>query len=192
MANPAILARRGRASWLAAVALTVALSTGCATTDWQVFKGGPPPPGVPCQIVATWQNRVMFTPDPTKNGAQTPGLAGRLYLFGPEISFPMTGDGGLVVDLYDETKGQPVIQEQWRFDPGTLKRLLKQDQIGWGYTLFLPWSGYRAEITKVRLRLRYEPPHGTPLFTENALTLGELNGVVRVTSSATGLSGPRK
>jgi hypothetical protein len=184
MTNPATLLRRA-SGWLAA--LLVALSAGCVGTEWHLGQtDGVPPPGVPCQIATTWQSRVMFTPDPTKNGSPTAGLAGRLYLFGPEISFPMTGDGSLVVDLYDETKGQPVIQEQWRFDAQTLKRLLKKDMIGWGYTVFLPWSGYKAEITKVRLKVRYEAPKRAPLFTENVITLADGNGVVRVSSTATG------
>jgi hypothetical protein len=182
MTFPAALAASMRAKgWVAA--LVLALSAGCASLPWQTWQMD----GVPCQIATTWQSRVMFTPDPTKNGAQTPGLAGRLYLFGPEISYPMTGDGALVIDLYDETKGQAVMLERWQFDAETLKRLLKKDMIGWGYTLFLPWGQYTPDITKIRLKARYEPPKRAPLFTENVVTLDEKNGVVHVSSSATPL-----
>src|SRR5262249_541613 len=59
-----------------------------------------------------------------------------------------------------------------------------------GYTLFLPWSRYSPDITKVRLKVRYQPPNGAPLFTENAVTLGEDNGVVRRNTSTIGPSQP--
>src|SRR5262245_8887238 len=177
----------GRGGLLAAVALA-ALAAGCVLLD-RADDGKPPPPGVPCQVVTTWQNCVRFAPDPCHNGAPTPGLAGRLYLFGPKIGHPMTGDGSLVVDLYDETKeGQSVVLEQWRLDPKSLEMLLRKDMIGWGYTLFLPWGQYRPDITRVRMRARYEPPKGAPIFCESAVTLAEENGVI--TPRSTPLSAP--
>jgi hypothetical protein len=105
-----------------------------------------------------------------------------VYLFGPEIGFPVVGDGALVVDLYDET-GTPerpaVLREEWRLDPVTLKRLLRRDTIGWGYTLFLPWGSYRPEVTRVRLKVRYQPAEGAPLFAEGSpIDLSSTNGVM--------------
>ena len=106
----------------------------------------------------------------------TPGIAGRVYLFGPVPDFPLAGDGSIVVDLFDDTprNGQPssVHLEEWRFDPVTLQRLLKQDMVGWGYTLFLPWGTHRPEARSVHLTLRYEPPQGTPVYAPSGpLTL---------------------
>ena len=81
----------------------------------------PMPHGAVCQIVATWNHQVVFAPDPTHNGAPTPGLAGRLYLFGQEVSFPLVEEGSLIVDLFDDTKsadtkpavdGQPIPLEE--------------------------------------------------------------------------------
>src|SRR2546430_4724237 len=100
----------------------------------------PMPHGAVCQIVATWNHQVVFAPDPTHNGAPTPGLTGRLYLFGQEVSFPLVEEGSLIVDLFDDTKsadtkpavdGQPIPLEEWRLDPATLKRLAKKDMIGY-------------------------------------------------------------
>src|SRR5208337_2466794 len=110
-----------------------------------------------------------------------PGLAGRLYLFGPNIDYPLAGDGRLTVDLFNdepEAGKEPKLLEQWRIDKDTLKRLLKKDTIGWGYTLFLPWGTYKPEITHVHLRLRYDPAHGTPIFhqTEGFMLISESTG----------------
>lgn len=152
-------------------------SAGCVTLGTLVPSMHAPPTPV-CQVVATWTNEVAWTPDPTHNGKPLPGFAGRLYLFGPEIDFPLTVDGTVVVDLLDDTKqdaeGQPVLVERWHIDPVTLKRLKRRDAIGWGYTLFLPWSTYRPEVNHVQLKLRFEPAAGgTPLYaTGSALTLG--------------------
>jgi hypothetical protein len=158
---------------------------GCVSPGPVAKKESEPPKGVPCQVVATWNHQVTFTADPAHNGVLAPGLSGRLYLFGRQVSFPMTSDGSLVVELYDETPptvvatggpppqprvgpdGQPLPLEVWRFDKDTLKRLLQRDVIGWGYTLFLPWGTYRPDIGQVRLKVRYEPPVGTALYSES-------------------------
>src|SRR5262245_42339836 len=155
----------------AAGLLVLTLATGCTTTAPFLAAVDAPPAGPVYQVVATWKNEVQYAPDPTHGGAMTPGLAGRLYLFGPQIDFPLEGDGSVVVDLYNESPGvaggQPVMLEEWRLDHDTLQRLLRKDVIGWGYTLFLPWGTCRPDVTQVRLRLRYDPAHGSPLYTES-------------------------
>lgn len=129
------------------------------------------PHGAVCQAVATWNHQVVFAPDPAHGGAEGPGLVGRLYLFGPEISYPLIDDGSVVVDLFDGTKpageGPPIPLEEWRIDPTTLKRLAKRDMIGWGYTLFLPWGTYKPEISQVHLKVRYITAKGNPFFAES-------------------------
>jgi hypothetical protein len=161
----------GRGGRLArAAVLALLLTAGCTALDpFVAVGGGGPPGGAVYQVVATWKNEVVFAPDPTHAGAPTPGLAGRLYLFGPQIDFPLQGDGNVVVDLYDETSGKPVLLEEWRFDRDTLQKLLREDMIGWGYTLFLPWGTYKADIKQVRLKLCYQAPGGSPLYAENAI-----------------------
>ena len=142
-----------------------------AANERRLRAGAPPPPGAPSQIVATWRPDVYYAADPAHGGVERPTLFGRVYLFGPELGFPMTGDGKLVVDLYEGAvpHGATGTQlEEWRFDPATLKGLLKRDMIGWGYTIPLPWSTYRADVTTVVLKARYEPTKGAPLFAEGA------------------------
>jgi hypothetical protein len=152
-----------------ACVLAAALAAGCVSTGSFLHSGGCTPA---CQAVATWSNQVAFAADPTRGGVPAPGVAGRLYLFGPTIDFPQVGDGGALIDLYDESAvaqgGQAVHLERWNIDPDTLKRLLKRDAIGWGYTLFLPWGTYKPEITQVRLKVCYTPAKGTPLYAEGS------------------------
>jgi hypothetical protein len=41
--------------------------------------------------------------------------------------------------------------------------------VGNGYTLFLPWSTYKREITNVRMTVRYDSKQGgTPLYSPSA------------------------
>jgi hypothetical protein len=170
-----------RKASLWAIALLVPfLATGCVITEDSLNSShDPPPSGKPCQIVAYWQNSIAFASDPANGGAQTPGLAGRLYLFGPELGHPMTGDGALFVEMFDETEGKSIKREQWEIDPQTLHRLVHRDFIGWGYTLFLPSGEYKPEMSKLRIRTCYKPAEGTPLYTESVVTMASGNGVVR-------------
>jgi hypothetical protein len=146
--------------------------TGCVGTGSFLNSGNEKPTGNVCQVLVTWNPEVVFAPDPAHGGTPAPGIAGRLYLFGPEINYPLTGDGCVVVDLYDDTPSAggkaPVLLEEWRIDKDTLKRLERRDAVGWGYTLFLPWGTYRPEITQVQLRLRYETGQGAPLYAESS------------------------
>lgn len=123
-----------------------------------------PADGAVHQVHATWDNRVHFTEDPLRNGQQQPGLAGRLYFFGPEIGHPLRGTGEVTVDLYDATHKEKKMLERWTFDNDNLQRLLKKDTIGWGYTVFLPWGTYKPEVKRVQIQVRFAPEKGSPLF----------------------------
>jgi hypothetical protein len=169
-----LVARAARAAPPAALALLGLFALAGCVDPSLLVKPCAAPHASACQMVATWYPEVLTTPDPAHGGLPVCGLAGRVWLFGPEVGAPVVGDGSVVVDLYDETPGPrpkdatPVPLEEWRFDRDTLKRLQKQDAVGWGYTLFLPWSTYRPEITHVRLMLRYAPVTGSPLFNDSA------------------------
>jgi hypothetical protein len=152
--------------------LACLLAGGCVTSAGSLLPGHEEGPynGI-CQVVATWKNEVVYAADPTHGGAPTPGIAGRVYLFGPVIDFPRPGDGSVTVELYDETpttRREQAPLERWNIDRDTLKRLQRRDFCGWGYSLFLPWATYRPEITQVWLKLRYTPAKGTPLYAESS------------------------
>jgi hypothetical protein len=165
--------RVGRLSW-PLLACPFFLLTGCVTTS--SYIGSDRPATDICRVVAAWHPEVVFTPDPVHNGQPTPGIAGRIYLFGETIDYPRVGDGSLVVDLYrdgpasadPESLDKVVPLEEWRIDPQTLKRLKRKDAVGWGYTVFLPWGTYKPEIKKVELRVRYVPVKGSPLYAQSA------------------------
>ena len=130
---------------------------------------GPPAPGTPCQVTAIWDHQIHFTADPTHGGAQIPALGGRVYLFGPEIKYPMTGDGKLQVEVYDGTAppGAAVAPlEVWQFDPDTMQRLLKRDFVGWGYTIPLVWPDLSPTVRSVRVKVCYQPSKSAPLYSE--------------------------
>jgi hypothetical protein len=138
---------------------------GCAPDRAFVSADAPPRPGHACQVATFWLNRVQYTPDVVHDGNPTAGLVCRLYLFDESIKDTLVGDGTVLITLFDDTKGpakQPL--EQWQIDPVALKKFLKRDTTGWGYTLFLPWGSCRPDVTKVHLTCRYDPVGGKPLF----------------------------
>jgi len=151
---------------LIVTAMAVMASCGCVLTHshFMMNKAAPQP----ATVVATWSNRVSYVPDPANNGLPTAGIAGRVYFFTETPNYPVSVDGSIVVDLYDDTprNGQTASThlEQWRFDPATLSRLYKKDMIGMGYTLFLPWGTYRNDIKNIHLAVKFEPVNGTPLY----------------------------
>jgi hypothetical protein len=159
------------------VALALACLSGCVALEGFTVKGEMPPTGPVCHIVATWNRDVAFAPDPLHGGRPTPGLTGRLYLFGREIKESLIGDGSLVVELDVLETPAPgarptcKLLERWEIDKVSLRKLVQKDPIGWGYTLFLPWATYRPEITQVKLRVCYQPPGAMPLYTESQKTL---------------------
>jgi hypothetical protein len=147
--------------------------TGCVLTEGFHRPKEEMPAGSVYQVHATWESRVMVTQDVLNQGAPLAGVAGRMYLFGQELGAPVIGDGIAIVDLQDVTpetaQGKPKLLERWEIDQATLKRLARKDTIGWGYTLFLPWSTYRPEVTRVQLQVRYVPEKGLPLFSPPAV-----------------------
>jgi hypothetical protein len=145
---------------------------GCVDTGAFLVPGFENMKATPCEVVVAWNPEVMTRPDPVNRGTPLPGLGGRMYLFGEGSDCPLPGDGSVVVDLYDRTPphgaNNTVPLEEWRIDRATLKRLLRRDAVGWGYTLFLPWGTYRPDIREVELRLRYDPVSGSPLYAESS------------------------
>ena len=155
-----------------AVATSLVLAAGCvATESFHIPDLGDESTAPVCRIEAWWENKVMYAADPANRGAPTPGLAGRVYLHGEQVGKPLRADGTMIVDLHavlpERQDGQLVHLERWNLDKDTLRRLLRQDIIGWGYTLFLPWGTYRPNITQVQLKLQWTPPKGIPLYADN-------------------------
>src|SRR5262249_10312354 len=93
--------------------------SGCVTFGQVLSAGANLPAGPVRQIATTWGNQVVFSPDPVHGGTQTPGMAGRLYLFDGR-GLPVAGDGSLTIELYDDSPmaqgGEAKLLELWKFD----------------------------------------------------------------------------
>src|SRR5947209_2007435 len=94
--------RRALPSFVPAVVL---LAAGCVTT--QPWISNHEPAAAVCQVHSIWEGHIRTTQDVVNGGRPLPGLAGRLYLFGPEFGKPEKGDGKVAVDLYDASNTQP-------------------------------------------------------------------------------------
>ena len=174
----------------AILAAVICLGAGCATVGTLVPETVGPPTGPITEVATYWEPQVTFNPDPTRNGAPIPGLVGRLFLFGEDKGRPLAGDGAVIIDLYDsdhprtDDKGVAIPLERWQFDKDTLARLMRRDPIGWGYTLFLPWSTYRPDLTKLLIRAQYAPVKGLPIYTGGSLvTLNNGQGNLTINSN---------
>jgi len=199
--------RKHTARWVTMFLVCGCLTVGIGCVDLGTFlRTDSAPKSAAVQLVVTWHPEIASAPDTVHGGRPVPGLAGRLYIFGPDGGFPLQGDGTLVVDLYCDPAAQkteslsrnganlapspmnqPIAQaqatqvpgsqtqnatrerplEEWRIDRESLKKLEHRDAIGLGYTLFLPWEGYKPELNHVRLRVCYVPVKGTPLYLES-------------------------
>lgn len=170
------------------VAACLCASAGCVITE---SAQRPPqetaPTGSAAQVLATWENKVIMTPDIVHGGAPMPGLACRMYLLEPS-GRPIQGEGSIMVDLREaptpgtDSQTQPKLIERWEIPHDALQRLLSKDQIGWGYTLYLPWGTYRPEIRRVQLQIRYLDK-GLPQFSPpTVVTLGNARDDNQVTT----------
>jgi hypothetical protein len=176
-------------SWaLGGLALAVALTTGCC--DLQSINAAKKPPvGTACQIATTWDSCLATTNDTVNGGAPLRGLLGRLYLFDNKVKTPITSEGNVIVDLFDDRPlafgGQPIRLERWQFPNDVVQQLLKEDIFGWGYALFLPWqTSYRPDITAVHLQVCFLSPNGVPVYTQTQsmnLNHGERPPIVTTT-----------
>jgi hypothetical protein len=145
---------------------------GCVTFDSKTGSAAKPGTGVVHQIHPMWEARIVTTSDTVNQGAPLMGLAGRVYLYGADMSTSLRGQGRITVDLFDPqqpgTDGQPKLLQRWDLDRASLNQLFRKDIIGWGYTLFLPWPDYQPKTTRVQVQVCYTPEKGTPVFASRS------------------------
>ena len=123
-------------------------------------------------VLATWDNSVVTAPDPTRGGAKTIGLTGRVYVFDGKNPAPVLADGMLCMSLWDHSRPEPKHVDSWIFDSTTLQKLAKPDTFGDGYTLFLPWlANYSPDVQKAYIVLRFIPASGEAFDTQSTFTL---------------------
>jgi hypothetical protein len=111
-------------------------------------------------VTTFWYEQIYEVADAAK-GKSVPGIAGRVWLASENTKAVVEANGCFFVEMYNTSAQTPVKLAEWRFDAATLKSLKRTDIVGPGYTLFLPWDDYRAEITQVELRVLYMPEDGS-------------------------------
>lgn len=155
---------------LAVSGMALCLS-GCVATDFFTHKSqkdGPAQSPV-SEVSMVWKG-LAVTQDSVNGGRPLPGLAGRMYLIGPEMGAPKLCDGTVVVEMSaPDEKGEMKVMERWQIDPVTLKRLARKDVIGNGYTLFLPWSSYSPTLTQAQMRVTFIPTGVSPIYGPPAM-----------------------
>jgi hypothetical protein len=160
-----------RRSFLGTLALGILFTlAGCETTGSFLNSDMTQSSDAPCRIEAMWNRGVATAADSQHNGAQLQGLAGRVYMFGTD-GFTVIGEGELVVGLFDDTPRPggtgPVELHEWKIDPVTLKRLLKKDVVGYGYTVFLPWPEDKPLLQHIQLKVRLNQQGRAPVFGDS-------------------------
>ncbi len=149
------------------------LGTGCVTSQSWVADFHEPA-AAPAYVWCLWDSRVHETQDTVNGGRSLPGLAGRLYVCNADFkpmdkSYLEKGDAKLNVELFDTSDTTPGVEPVrlggWQMDGATLVKFLrKDDKVGYGYTLFMPWPDYQPGIKRVEITLCYTPAHGSPMY----------------------------
>jgi hypothetical protein len=169
-------ARVGARRGFPLAALLLTLASGCVT------MGELTPDAVPAnqvgKVVGMWTNQVLNGVDPAHQGAPMHGLAGRVFLYPVDMSANLIADGNLVIEMYatlpEQPQGPQVLLETWELKKETLNSVcLRRDGFGEGYTMNLPWPSYRPDISQVRMRIRYVPPKGLPVYEESMVPLNK-------------------
>ena len=175
----------GRASsrWLVLLAPLVLWSVGCETLHHSKPVAALPPTGQAAEVMAMWNSNVVFAPDPANNGRSTPALTGRVYLFDKDTDGVVVVDGMMTVALYEEhpqlgPDGAPIPLEIWKITPECLKLSARKDNgVGWGYSIGLPWTTYRQDIGRIQLQVMFKPTKdGMPLYRDSGLLTLQNNG----------------
>lgn len=172
--------------------VAVALSTGCTATSWfhrdsnQTYPTTTKPPvetrdapmvmtkadkAAPAKEFAlAWQNRLAQLPDPSKNGAQNPGIVGQVFLYTEKLH-PAQVRGELTIivsDGTDRAPGAPVHEPNvWHFTADTLKKLVVMDErFGKSFAVFLPWPESWRDVSRLNIQARYDQPDTMTLFAQ--------------------------
>ncbi len=146
------------------------------------------------QIGIAWDKHINYSSDPTRGGIEVSTLAGRLYLFGANPGQPLIRPGILKLQIWDRTirdgDQTPHLLDTITFDSASLQMLVREDIVGKGYTLFLPFlvdnkglPTYRTDITDIHIAAEFTQvasinsptPVGPKVTTQASLALDHSN-----------------
>jgi hypothetical protein len=133
-------------------------------------------------IEMPFQPFVYHIDDTINPGKMVPCLKGRVYLMhrlevvnGETLARPVVARGKLIAQVFDitgQTQGvTPRMITEWKLEPKALRLVQSSDQIGVGYTLFLPFEEYTPAIKNVMLRIIYEDEKGQQCKEDNRIAL---------------------
>jgi hypothetical protein len=173
-----MLIRSGTTSILPVIALVVA-TMGCHATNTRstatrsTEKPAPRTNEPISQVAALWSEAVLR--QGTVPVAQ--GFTGKVYLFGTDSTQPVTTPGKFIVYAYDDapqSKGKPDRDRakpsyQWELDESQLRGLVKQDAVGWSYSLWLPVGPPEPTARNFTIILTFVPETGRRVMSDSAL-----------------------
>lgn len=184
----------GLTAALAAVALGGAGCQSVANTRAGMMKAvglGQPTPVA--QFMCVVEPTPQQLPDITRNGAPTPALLGKAFLFGTD-SKPADADGQLTVVMTDATPRPPGTPprnvEVTNFDAGTMKKLLANDErLGRHYLFPIPWPADWTDVTQVIVQAQYKPSAESklPVLYHPAVKVTIGHGPLQAIDQKTGL-----
>jgi hypothetical protein len=124
------------------------------------------------RIEANWESKLRYQADSLPTNC---AVAGRVRFFREDKEASQEADGKVIIQLYDQTSPSsnelPPLEE-WTIDAATVKFFLAANTSSPEYAFVLPWSTYTAEITQVRMEMKYEPKVGKTLSAKSdVLTL---------------------
>ncbi len=151
-----------------------AATVGCHTTNPSLrASAAPRTDGSISRVVVLWSEAVLRQ----DNVPVVQGFAGKVYLFGPNSSQPVTAPGKFTVYAYNDSKDAEAASEKkdakpdrvWEIKEADLQALLKKDAIGWSYSLWLPYDQPAPKERRCTLILSFVPDHGPRVLSESAL-----------------------
>ena len=165
--------------WTVALVLGLLPAAGCVQSEKELSKIQTT--GPVHQVFSYWNNEVMQDQPGAVGGKNLPGLAGRVYLFGPKVKYPVVaqGDAKILVEMTYQRPGNKTQTLQYEFPKHYLDQLLSRDLVGWGYTIPLPWEVYQPGVKEVTLKVAYCPEKGNAVISSPSTIVLHSAGMVQ-------------
>ena len=141
-------------------AALLALVAGCAPLNFreplQLPWVSAEKPQVPEEIVATWKDTVLTTP----NRPATRGFGGRLMFYRDRGKSPVQVEGSLVVYAFDEDgrdPDDPKPDRKFVFTAEQFAKHYSKSEIGHSYSIWLPWDEVGGPQKTISLIVNFLP-----------------------------------
>jgi hypothetical protein len=164
-----------RVLFVACLGIAFTASSGCAVLD-KCALVLPTEAAEPVHhLEIDFRPTLTMEEDTAHPGTTVPCLRGRVYLMTEDGSRMTTARGFIGVEVYDTTTLTPGNTAEriavWKLEPAALKQVERNDWIGKGYSLFLPFHVYNPSVKKVLVRVVYVNEKGEGLVKQLPLQL---------------------